>query len=164
MEYSLVARSVEREHVPVAFDTGMGVIPWSPLAGGFLTGKYQKQGKSNSGRLSGDNPFGDSKFSEKNWEILEAVREVVKDANRSLSQVSLAWLMSRRGVSSTLIGASKLSQLQDNLGALDFVLTAEQLRKLSAASELTPEFSDSLTGPYIREMIYGGHTVKGWRE
>ena len=159
IEYSLVARSIEREHVPVAMDTGMGIIPWSPLAGGFLTGKYKKENTANSGRLSGANPFGDSKFTEKNWKILDVVREIAARHQRSLSQVALSWIMSQPGVSSTLIGASKISQLQDNLGALNLVLTADEKRKLASISAITPEFSDALGAPFIRELIYGGHAV-----
>ena len=164
LEYSLVARTIEREHLPVALEGGMGIIPWSPLAGGFLTGKYKKEDTSKTGRLSGANPFGNSKFTEKNWEVLEVVRAIASEQNCSLSQVALAWLVSQAAVSSTLIGASKVSQLHDNLGALDLQLTPDQKSRLHAASAITPEFSDSLTAPFIRQLVYGGHTVKAWSE
>ena len=164
LEYSLVARTIEREHSPVAREAKMGLIPWSPLAGGFLTGKYKKGNTADSGRLSGANPFGDSKFTEKNWQILEVVREIAAQNDCSISQVSLSWLMSQPGVTSTLIGASKLSQLQDNLGALEVALTDDQKNKLSSASALQPEFSDALTTPFIRQLLYGGHSVKAWSE
>jgi len=164
VEYSLVARAIEREHTPAAIDAGMGIIPWSPLAGGFLTGKYQRENTSNSGRLSGANPFGDSKFTDKNWEILEVVRKIAGDQNVSLSQIALAWVMAQPGVASTLVGASRCSQLQDNLDALQLKLTAEQMARLSAVSALSPEFSDSLVSPFTRQLVYGGHAVKGWGE
>ena len=164
LEYSLVARTIEREHVPAALDGGMGIIPWSPLAGGFLTGKYKKGDVAHRGRLSGANPFGDSKFSDKNWEILSVVREIANELNATMSQVSLAWLVVQPAVTSTLIGASKLSQLSDNLSALSIKLSAEQLLRLSNISALTPEFSDSLTSPFIRQMVYGGNSIKSWSE
>jgi aryl-alcohol dehydrogenase-like predicted oxidoreductase len=164
LEYSLVARSIEREHVPVAIDSKIAIIPWSPLAGGFLTGKYKKENTADSGRLSGPNPFGDSKFTDKNWAILDVVRSVAEEQNCSLSQVALSWLMSQPGVTSTLIGASKLSQVQDNLGALNVILTTKQKDQLSTVSKLTPEFSDSLVSPFIRKLVYGGHEVKSWND
>ncbi|MBC7661550.1 MAG: aldo/keto reductase [Chitinophagaceae bacterium] len=142
----------------------MGIIPWSPLAGGFLTGKYKKENAKGAGRLSGANPFGDSKFTDRNWEILEVVGQIAKEQNASISQIALAWVMNQPGVASTLIGASKLSQLEDNLGALHVELTTDQTRRLSAASALIPEFSDSLVSPYIRQLVYGGHAVKSWSD
>lgn len=163
-EYSLVARDIEREHLPVALDSGMGIMPWSPLAGGFLTGKYQRSNTSNTGRLSGPNPFGNSKFSEKNWAILEVLKQVSTQQGCSMSQAALAWIHNRPGVSSTLIGASKVSQLVDNLGALDVSLTAEQLSKLEAVSARTLGFTDTLVSPQIRKLVFGGHDVRGWGE
>jgi aryl-alcohol dehydrogenase-like predicted oxidoreductase len=163
-EYSLVARDIEREHVPVALDSGMGIMPWSPLAGGFLTGKYQRSNTSNTGRLSGPNPFGNSKFSEQNWAILEVLKQVSAEQGCNLSQAALAWIQNRPGVSSTLIGASKVSQLVDNLGALNISLTAEQQSKLEVVSARTLGFTDTLVTPQIRKMIYGGNNVRGWGE
>ena len=83
VEYSLVARDVESEHVPAAREAGMGVMPWSPLAGGFLTGKYRREDTSGSGRLSGPNPFGNSKFTSRNWDVLAVLNSVA--ASRSSS-------------------------------------------------------------------------------
>jgi aryl-alcohol dehydrogenase-like predicted oxidoreductase len=164
LEYSLVARDIEREHIPAALESGMGLVPWSPLAGGFLTGKYKRTDPPTSGRLSGPNPFGNSKFSEKNWEILAVLKKVAEQNSCTPSQAALAWLMKRPGVSSILVGASKLSQLIDNLSALDVHLSEEQNTALVSVSALTPGFTDSLAAPYIRKMIYGGHDVKGWMD
>lgn len=161
-EYSLVAREIEREHVAVALDAGMGIMPWSPLAGGFLTGKYNRQDTSNTGRLSGANPFGNSKFSEKNWLILETLKKVSDEHGCSLSQAALAWVMNRPGVSSTLIGASKVSQLKDNLAALDITLTAEHTKLLDQVSQRVMGFTDTLASLEIRKMVYGGNDVTGW--
>lgn len=162
LEYSLVARDVESEHLPVAREAGMGVMPWSPLAGGFLSGKYNKADTSASGRLSGPNPFGNSKFTEQNWVILEVLRAVASELERSMAEVALAWAMGRPGIASTLIGASKLSQLQSNIAATEIALSTEQLERLDTVSAPAAGFSASLTTPGIRAMLFGGHSVTGW--
>ena len=164
LEYSLVARGVEAEHFPAARDGGMGVMPWSPLAGGFLTGKYKQGDTSDTGRLSGDNPFGDSKFTDRNWTILNAAEAVAQELGHPVAQVALAWTLARPGVASTLVGASKVSQLESNLAATEIVLSAEQLAKLDEASAPTPGFSAMLTSRGTRKMVHGGHAVSGWDE
>ncbi|MBU6120854.1 aldo/keto reductase [Hymenobacter siberiensis] len=97
MEYSLVARSIEREHVPAALNLGLGITPWNPLAAGFLARKYEREGAwvSGEGRLTGPNPFGNMKFTDHNWQVLEALRPVAADLGRPLAQVALAWRPSR---------------------------------------------------------------------
>ncbi|WP_210490159.1 aldo/keto reductase [Microvirga antarctica] len=164
LEYSLVARDVEAEHFPVAREGAMGVMPWSPLAGGFLTGKYSRGNTADTGRLSGANPFGNSKFVDRNWEILDVLQAVARDLDRPAAQVALAWTLSRPGVTSTLIGASRLSQLESNIAAAEIRMTAEQMQRLDTASAPVPGFSSSLTQPWIRRMIFGGHGVAGWGE
>lgn len=164
VEYSLVARDVEGEHFPAAREGGMGVMPWSPLAGGFLTGKYRREDVSNTGRLSGNNPFGQSKFADRNWQILDTVKAVAEEADRPLAQVALRWVMQRPGVSSTLIGVRTVAQLSGNLAAADFELDASQMSRLDAASAPAPGFSAGLTAPMIRRMIFGGNDVQGWLE
>ncbi len=158
-EYSLVARDIEREHVPVALDSGMGIMPWSPLAGGFLTGKYKRGDPENTGRLSGANPFGNSKFSDRNWLILETLNHVSKRQGCTPSQAALAWTMGRPGVASTLIGARNVIQLEDNLGALEIKLTKEHESMLDQASARTMGFTDTLASPEIRKMVFGGNDV-----
>ncbi len=164
VEYSLVARDIEREHVPVARETGMGVMPWSPLAGGFLTGKYKREDTAGTGRLSGANPFGNSKFADRNWAILEVLRAVAAEHGRLPAQVALAWALARPGITSVIIGASRAAQLGDNLAALDMALTDEQTRRLNEASAISPGFTDGLAAPGIRRMVFGGHGVLGWGE
>lgn len=164
VEYSLVARDVEAEHFPVARDGGMAIMPWSPLAGGFLTGKYRREDTSGTGRLSGPNPFGNSKFSDRNWNILNTLRVVADELGRSPAEVALAWTLHRPGVASTLIGASKVSQLEGNIATGSLHLNPEHLAKLDAASTPVPGFTASLTSPGIRRMIFGGHDVAGWGE
>ena len=164
VEYSLVARDIEAEHVPVALDAGMAVVPWSPLAGGFLTGKYKRGDTAETGRLSGANPFGDSKFAERNWAILDVLRTTAAEHGRSASQIALAWTLARPAVTCLVIGASKVEQLQDNLASLDMTLTGEQMNRLNEASATAPGFTGSLAAPGIRRMIFGGHDVRGWGE
>ncbi len=164
LEYSLVARDIEREHMPAARQAGMAVMPWSPLAGGFLSGKYQRGDRPQGGRLSGANPFGDTKFSDKNWAILEVLLQVATEHDRPPAQIALAWTMAQAGIGPILLGASKLAQLKDNLAALSCKLSPEQIGRLDAVSAITPGFTDSLASKSIRQMVFGGHQVGGWDE
>ena len=164
VEYSLVAREVEAEHFPAAREAGLGVMPWSPLAGGFLTGKYRRDDTSGSGRLSGPNPFGDSKFVDRNWDVLDALRSVAAERDLPPAQVALAWVLARPGVTSTIVGASRVDQLESNIAAADVVLDEAHLRRLTEASAPAPSFSAMLTSPMIRRMVFGGRDVAGWAE
>jgi aryl-alcohol dehydrogenase-like predicted oxidoreductase len=164
LEYSLVARDVESEHFPAAREGGMGVMPWSPLAGGFLSGKYQRGDTANTGRLSGANSFGDSKFTDRNWDILNVLSAVAVELGRPMAQVALAWTLARRGVASTLVGASQILQLQSNIAASDLQLDADQMERLNTASAPVAGFNSGLTTPAIRRMVFGGHNVMGWNE
>lgn len=164
LEYSLTERGIEREHVGAARQFGLGITPWSPLAAGFLSGKYvrEAQGASGEGRLSGPNPFGDAKFTEQNWAVLDALRGVAAELDRPPAQVALAWASQQPGITSPIIGASKLAQLEDNLAALKTVFTPHQLATLDKVSALTPSTPSSILAPGIKKMIFGGATVKGW--
>ena len=165
LEYSLVERSIEREHVPAARALGLGIVPWSPLAGGFLAGKYARSttGAEGDGRLSGDNPFGDSKFTEGNWRTLDVLREVADGVGRPLSQVALAWLIRRPGVATVLVGARTEAQLQGNLTALDVELPAEALARLDEVSAIELGFPYGIfTDEVMRAAVTGGSDVRGW--
>jgi aryl-alcohol dehydrogenase-like predicted oxidoreductase len=164
LEYSLVARDIESEHMPVGREGGMAIMPWSPLAGGFLSGKYKREDTSKTGRLSGANPFGDSKFADRNWDILDVLKAVAAELDRSPAQVALAWVMARPGIASTLIGATRQDQLESNIAATEISLSDEQRRRLDEASKPTPNFSESLVTSEIRQMIFGGRDVAGWGE
>ena len=164
VEYSLVARDVEAEHFPAARETGLGVMPWSPLAGGFLSGKYRRGDTGGSGRLSGANPFGDSKFVDRNWVVLEALRSVAAEVGQPMAQVALAWVMARPGVTATLIGASTVAQVAGSIAAAGLALGEEQMARLDAASATAPGFGAALTSPAIRRMVFGGNEVAGWSE
>lgn len=162
LEYSLVARGVEAEHFPAAREAGMGVMPWSPLAGGFLSGKYSRDDTRGKGRLSGANPFGSSKFTDRNWTILNMLKEVASELECEPAQAALAWTVARPGVTSTLIGARGRAQLQSNMAALNITLSEDQKQRLNAVSAPDESFSSALTAPAVRKMLYGGHDVAGW--
>ncbi len=164
LEYSLVARGVEEEHFPAAWEAGMAVMPWSPLAGGFLSGKYGRDDQAGSGRLRGPNPFGDSKFTDRNWGVLDALKGVAAELDRTPAEVALAWAMARPGVTSTLVGASSVAQLQSNLGAAGIDLSPDQMQRLNEVSAAPPGFTAGLATPGIRRMLFGGHEVQGWHE
>ncbi|KAB7644497.1 aldo/keto reductase [Polymorphobacter fuscus] len=162
LEYSLVARDIEAEHLPAARAAGMAVMPWSPLAGGFLTGKYRRGATGDTGRLSGANPFGNSKFADRNWAILDVVKAVAGELGRPAGQVALAWAMAQPGVGSTLVGARTREQLDSNIAAATIRLDDDQLARLDAASAPTPGFTAALAAPAVRRLIFGGHDVAGW--
>ena len=164
VEYSLVARDIESEHVPAARESGMGIMPWSPLAGGFLTAKYKREDTSGTGRLSGANPFGNSKFSDRNWDILQALEQVAAELDRPPAQVALAWAMARPGIASTLVGATSVAQIQSNIAATEITLQDTQMQRLNEASMPPPGFTSSLGIPAIRRMVFGGNEVSGWGE
>ncbi len=162
MEYSLVERTIEHEHLPAAREMGLGLTPWSPLAGGFLAGKYQRTdaGASGEGRLSGPNPLGNMKFTERNWQTLDVLRTVAAEAGQSPAQVALAWAAARPGITSLILGAGKLAQLHANLASLDISLTPAQTQALTEGS-LVPAMYDFFT-PALNPMIFGA-SVQGWR-
>ena len=164
VEYSLVARDIENEYVSVAKESGMGIIPWSPLAGGFLSGKYKRGDKHKTGRLSGANPFGDSKFTDRNWDILDVLISVAKTMGRPVAQVATAWAMARPGIASTLIGARTVAQIESGIASADIILTDDCMKQLNDASAPHISFSSALTAPMIRRMIFGSQDVVGWAE
>lgn len=166
LEYSLVERTVEREHLPAAGDAGLGICPWSPLAGGFLAGKYSRDVAPGDGRLSGANPFSGpfTKFTARNWAILDALRAVAAELDRPPAQVALAWLAGRPGVTAPILGARRVDQLHDNLAALDIALAPAQRAALDVASAPEPAFPYPIFAPELnRGAVFGGAPVAGWR-
>lgn len=165
LEYSLVERNIEREHIPAALELGMGVCPWSPLASGLLSGKYKRTegGAEGEGRLQAikgsRNPVFE-KFTERNWRVVDALLGVAKEVGRSPSQVAVNWITKRPGVSSTIIGATKLEQLEDNLGALDFDIPAELSQRLEEASRPEAVFPYLFFSPAMRGMSTGGTSIR----
>ena len=165
LEYSLVERSIEREHIPAARECGLGITPWSPLAGGFLAGSYQRDGKSaaaiGEGRLKQWTSF--KTITERHWSTLEALRTVAAEVERPLAQVALAWAAAQPGITSTILGASKLNHFHDNLASLQISLTPEQMQTLNEASALDHAHPYNLFTSEINRMLFGGAAVEGWR-
>jgi aryl-alcohol dehydrogenase-like predicted oxidoreductase len=166
LAYSLVERNIEHEYIPAARECGLGLAPWSPLAAGFLAGKYQRTegGATGEGRLSGPNPFGNTLFTDRNWRILEALRPVAAQLDRPLAQVALAWVLAQPGVSAPIVGASRVEQLHDSIAALDIRFTPEQMRTLQEASAPEAVFLPyGIFSPAGNKSVFGGTTVRAWR-
>lgn len=162
-EYSIVERNIEREHVPAALELGLGLTAWSPLASGMLTGKY-KRDALDAGRLGAvkdsGNPGFEKLFTERNWKLVELVTDVARAVERTPAQVALNWVAHRPAVASILIGATKLTQLDDNLAALDFELPAELAARLEQASRPETVHPHHFFEPTMRAMIDGGASVR----
>jgi aryl-alcohol dehydrogenase-like predicted oxidoreductase len=136
-QYSLLVRDQEREHAPIATRFGVGILPWSPLAGGLLSGKYKPNEKAPDGTRFTSKRF-EGRLAKLNdpraQKILEALEALSKETGKSYTQLALAWTVQKPGISSVIFGARTLEQLDDNLGAGDLVLTAEQMKQLDEAS------------------------------
>ena len=137
--YTIAGRELEREILPMVEDQGMGVMVWSPLAGGFLSGKFTREGvKSNDARrVAFDFPPVDK---ERGYDIIDAMRPIAEAHDVSIARVALAWLLTRRGVMSVIIGAKTIAQLNDNLDASALSLSGEELATLDKVSALRPEY------------------------
>jgi aryl-alcohol dehydrogenase-like predicted oxidoreductase len=163
VEYNLALRDAERDLIPMAMELGLGVLPWSPLASGLLSGKYsrddletQRRGQAGGG-VEGARPL---TLSDKRIEIAEAVKAVAADVGRTPAQVALAWLLTRPGVTSPILGARTLAQIEDNLGALEVMLDAGALQRLEAASAITLGFPhDFIASDMVRGIVAGGTTI-----
>jgi len=167
LEYSLVQRSIEREHVPVAQELGLGICPWSPLAGGFLTGKYKRQGNTGQGEgrleITKDVPNPNfQRFTESNWRILDVLFEVGKQLNKPAAQIALNWVATQPGITSIIIGASKPEQLQENLGFSEFDIPGELRTRLQETSALELDHPYIFFNPEMQGMISGGTKVFPW--
>src|SRR3954447_850747 len=140
-QYSLIVREIEWEVVPAALDAGLGMLPWSPLGGGWLTGKYQRDQRPTGDTRLGDDPGRgmeayDRRGTARTWDIIEAVQRIAEARGTSMAAVALAWVTDRPGVTSTILGARTLEQLEDNLASVDVRLEEEELRSLEKASDL----------------------------
>ncbi len=143
-QYNLLVREIEWEIVPACESTGLGLLPWSPLGGGWLTGKYSREERpSGATRLGEDPERGVEAYDrrgprQRTWDVIEAVEAVAAARGASMAQVALAWLADRPRVSSVILGARTLAQLEDNLGAAGLHLDAEETARLDAASDPAP--------------------------
>lgn len=139
-QYSLLVRDIELEIVPASLDAGVGLLPWSPLAGGWLTGKYKRDTLPTGATRLGENPergmeaFRPRNAEERTWQIIDAVADVAKARGVNSAQVALAWLVAQPAVTSVILGARTTEQLADNLGAATLQLSAEEIDALSAVS------------------------------
>lgn len=155
IEYSLVQRTPERDLLPMAKAFDMAVTPWSPLAGGVLTGKYNNgNGNNNGGAKTASRG---SEIPERSLKIAEVVSQVAAEINSTASQVALAWLRTQGNTTIPIIGAHKLSQIKDNLACVDINLSPEHLQRLNEVSQIELGFPhDFLQNDTIRERLYGG--------
>jgi aryl-alcohol dehydrogenase-like predicted oxidoreductase len=143
-QYNLLVREIEWEIIPAAGQNGLGLLPWSPLGGGWLTGKYQREQPPTGATRLGENPargveaYDRRSRVERTWDVIDAVRAVADDRDASMAQVALAWLVDRPTVTSVILGARTVDQLDDNLGAAGLHLSADEVARLDAASDPAP--------------------------
>jgi len=143
-QYNLLAREIEWEVVPACESTGLGLLPWSPLGGGWLTGKYTKDERPTGATRLGDDPKRgveayDLRGSvQRTWDVIDAVQAIAEDRGVTMAQVALAWLHDRPLMTSVILGARTMEQLEDNLGAAGLHLTAEETTRLDEASDPAP--------------------------
>lgn len=158
LEYSLLERTVESELIPMAQELGIGVMPWSPLKGGLLSGKHRRDnvGSVDSKRTGAGGP------SDADFVVIDALNTVADEVGATPAAVALAWVRGRPGVSSTIIGARRVDQLIDNLGALEVTLTVEQIAILNAASTPTPGFP-AMYAEISAMLGFSGTTIDGVR-
>lgn len=169
IEYSLVERTVEYELLPMALAMGLGVLPWSPLGGGILTGKYSRADLTdeNSAEVSPTRKgiiASSGHLNRRALDIADVVGEVAAELGVTRSQVALAWTLRHPAVVSPILGARTLAQAEDNFGALKVVFTDEQLARLDRASALPPIFpARFMERPMAQQLMFGGTTVEGRR-
>jgi aryl-alcohol dehydrogenase-like predicted oxidoreductase len=137
--YTIASRDLEREIVPLLNDQKVGLLVWSPLAGGLLSGKYKRDGQGAEGarRKNFDFPPVDK---ERAFRILDVLHPMAEAKQRSVAQLALAWLLHQPVVSSVIIGANKMEQLEDNLKSIEVSFSEEELRQLDEVSKLPPEY------------------------
>jgi aryl-alcohol dehydrogenase (NADP+) len=145
-QYSLLVREIEAEIVPAALDAGMGLLPWSPLGGGWLTGKYTRDTPPTGATRLGENPkrgmeaWEERNAQERTWSIVDAVVGMAEARGTTASQVALTWVAGRPAVTSVILGARTVAQLEDNLASAGLELTREEADRLDAVS--APRFGD----------------------
>jgi aryl-alcohol dehydrogenase (NADP+) len=142
-QYNLLVREIEYEIVPASLDAKLGMLPWSPLGGGWLTGKYRRDQRPTGATRLGENPqrgmeAWDRRDTERTWDVIEAVQRIAEDRGVSMAEVALAWVTDRPGVTSTILGARTTDQLAANLRAAGLHLTEDETSALDDASDLRP--------------------------
>ena len=157
IEYSLLERTVEQELVPMALEFGLGITPWSPLKSGALSGKYTR---ANAGQVKGDRFFVESFRGERLYAVVDELVATAKLLDSTPARVALAWLHARPGVSSIIIGARRLAQLEDNVQALAVTLSDAQRARLDELTQPTLGFPQNMM-PMFPSIHHGGSTVNG---
>jgi aryl-alcohol dehydrogenase-like predicted oxidoreductase len=154
-QYNLLAREIEWEVVPAAEANGLGLLPWSPLGGGWLTGKYRREEAPTGPTRLGENPdrgveaYDRRGRTERTWDVVDAVRAIALERGDSMAQVALAWVAARPAVTSVILGARTLDQLDDNLAAIDVRLSTEEIDRLDVVSD-----------PGAADYPYGGPGIE----
>jgi aryl-alcohol dehydrogenase-like predicted oxidoreductase len=150
-QYSLLVRELEWEIVPSCLDAGLGLLPWSPLGGGWLTGKYRRDARPSGATRLGENPdsgveaYDRRAGADRTWAVIEAVQSIAETRGASMAQVALSWLADRPAVCSVILGARTVDQLNDNLGAAELHLEPAEITQLNEASD-----------PKAADYPYGG--------
>ncbi|HEY7048701.1 MAG TPA: aldo/keto reductase [Jatrophihabitantaceae bacterium] len=140
-QYNLLVREIEWEIIPAAQASGLGLLPWSPLGGGWLTGKYSREEAPTGATRLGENPergveaYARRSPVERTWDVIDTVREIAEKRGASMAQVALAWVADRPTVTSVILGARTLEQLDDNLGAADLHLASDETQRLDGSSD-----------------------------
>ncbi|MBN1121246.1 MAG: aldo/keto reductase [Anaerolineae bacterium] len=153
-QYSLVTRDIEYEYIDLFRREGLGQCPWGPLGGGFLSGKYQRGQRPDDGRISTtpdhDEESWNRRSTDRNWAIIDAVGAIAEQRGKTYAQVAINWLLTQDTVSSVIMGVRTMEQLEDNLGAVGWALTGEELAALDDASAMPDLY------PYRMIEVYGG--------
>lgn len=154
-QYNLLVRDIEFELVDVCRNEGIGILPWSPLAGGWLTGKYRRDEQPTGATRLGENPargmeaYAPRNAQDRTWQVIDAVREIAEGRGVSMAQVALAWVADRPAVTSVILGARTVEQLDDNLGAADLHLSEKETALLTEVS-----------APIVADYPYGEGGVR----
>ena len=158
IEYSLLARTVEQELVPMALELGLGITPWSPLKSGVLSGKYRRD---NAGDVKADRGvMVDSTLNEKTYAVIDELSGIAAAHDSTVARVALAWVQAQPGVTSTIIGARRLAQLEDNVKALGVKLSSDELGRLDTLTKPTFGFPQNMQ-PLFPAIHNGGTSVNG---
>jgi aryl-alcohol dehydrogenase-like predicted oxidoreductase len=163
IQYSLAEREVERELMPMCDAFNIGVTPWSPLSGGLLTGKYSRLDKGSTKSIDQSLRVESNRqrLDERTGRIVAEVESISKEIGCSMAQVALAWLLNKPGVSSVILGARTIDQLEDNLGCLDVTLDESQMNRLDSVSAITLGYPhDFVASENVQNYIFGGTGVE----
>ncbi len=158
LEYSLMQRTVEGELVPMAQELGLGVLPWSPLKMGALSGKYTRENRK---KMQGHRGSFVGELTDKDYDIIDQLQKIASELNTDVATVALAWLHSRPGVTSTIIGARTIDHLEANLKAVDLQLTPEHIASLDAISKPVLNFPAEFNANLSPNFEHAGATVNG---